>query len=245
MPQTAVNGTISVPRPILLLASAAIAFHLFALIVRALAAPSGPWPSQESSSMVPPPQFAQGISETLTPTYLNYLRLTNDYHFPTNHPAVPDAYFVAKLRFNDSPETKTIRVPDEHANFWVRHRQNLLARALTNDAPVQPPQGESVAAPSQQVRTVQIWEQGDGGVLQVRTTPEHLIPRDRPVFRPGDWPKLLVRSYARYLCRTQGATSADIVRHWRDPISPAVLTMPDPPPQMFEEFAANFGELSR
>jgi hypothetical protein len=58
--------------------------------------------------------------------------------------------------------------------------------------------------------------------------------------RPSDWALVLARSYGRYLCRTHGAASAEIVRHTREPVSPAVLFGMRPPPNAFDEYVATF-----
>src|SRR5262249_51306775 len=139
------------------------------------------------------------------------------------------------------------KIPDPEANFWVRHRQSLLAQALADDEPVPPPQGEKVAAPGQQTRTVEIWDEVEKGVprLAIKKVPEHLIPRDRPVFRPSEWSLILAQSYARYLCRTHGADKAEIIRHTQEAIPPGVLFGPEPPPGAFPVLTSNFGEYPK
>jgi hypothetical protein len=199
------------------------------------------------SPYYPPPQFAQGLMSMfgeLGRHYLNVLRMSNTYDFPTNRLGAPVAIVEARLRSKDTGEMKTVRLPDPNANFWVRHRQSILAGGLRDDTSVQPPQGEGVAAPGGQVRVIPIWAPGEEGLWKIVPTPEHLIPRDRPVERPGDWSRLLARSYGRYLCRSESAASADIIRRWRFAIPPNVLFMgQDIPPQAVEEFANDFGEV--
>jgi hypothetical protein len=80
-------------------------------------------------------------------------------------------------------------------------------------------------------------------VLSVRTVPEHLLPRDRQVFRPSEWSLLLAQSYGRHLCRAHGAASVEIIRRTREAIPPAVLNLPEPPAELFETLSANFGEF--
>jgi hypothetical protein len=71
---------------------------------------------------------------------------------------------------------------------------------------------------------------------------EHL--GDRPVFRASARSLLLARSYARYLCRLNGAAKAEVIRHTQEPIPPAVMFMNDQPPAgAFNELTSNFGEL--
>jgi hypothetical protein len=145
------------------------------------------------------------------------------------------------------------------ANPWVRHRQELLASALAPDVPVEPPAGEMLAAPGGNVPTVAIWSPpgdgaptkiqeeaaGDGKMqLRLRTVPQHLIPRARPVFRPTDWAVLLARSYGRYLCRTHGAPTAEVVRITREPLHPSVLFNSQQAAPAFDELLASFGEVS-
>jgi hypothetical protein len=101
-----------------------------------------------------------------------------------------------------------------------------------------------IPAPNRAVPTVRIWEIAGNGGLELRTVPEHLVPRDRPVFRASARSLLLARSYARYLCRINGAAKAEVIRHTQEPIPPAVMFMSNQPPAgAFNELTSNFGEL--
>jgi hypothetical protein len=176
---------------------------------------------------------------------LQWLKLTHNYRFLSNRPGAPGVYFEVQLKNETGQPMVRIKVPADDANFWVRHRQALLARGLAEDQPIQAPPGEVVAAPHQQVPTVPIWDLSEGRTLYIRTVPEHLIPRDRPVFRPAEWSLMLARSYVRYLCRQHGAASAELIRHTRDAIPPAVLFVGEPPAGTFDDLIATFGELHR
>ena len=239
------SGARALPPWIVILGSAVVVFHLFAVVVLAVAAPSGPWPTAFGTSMALEPQFAQSISTVTTRQYLRPLKMTHNYHFPSNRPAPPGVFFEVRLKDETGELLKTIRVPDENASFWVRHRQSLLAQALADDQPVQPRAGEVVAAPGKQVQTVDIWDTAENNTLRLRSVPEHLIPRERPVFRPSEWSLVLARSYARYLCRVHGAASAELIRHTREPVMPAVMFLEDPPAGTFDELVSSFGELPR
>jgi hypothetical protein len=233
------------PRWLVATGSAVIFFHLFAVVVQALSAFSGPWPYPMGANMATPPQFAFSITELVLPWYLKPLKMTHDYHFPTNRTGMPGVWFEVKLRDDGDQEIKTVRIPEEDACFWTRHRQTLLALALVPDEPVQPRQGETIAAPGQQTRVTDYWDMGEGGKVQLRSVPEHLVPRDRPVLRPSDWSRLVVRSYGRYLCRKYGAASAELIRHSREAIMPAVLFMDETPADAFNEVVCSYGELKR
>lgn len=229
------------------LGSAAIALHLTAVVVAALAAPSGPWVYPDGSNMAPPPQFAAQLHEAATP-YLKLVRMTDNYHFATNRPGMAGVYFEVRLKDETGKLLATQTFPDENANFWVRHRQTLLAQWLSLDEPVQPPQGEVIAAPGQQVQTVELWDTGPppgSRNWKIKKVPQHLVPRDQPLFKPTEWALVLARSYARYLCRTSGAASAELIRHTRQSIPPSVMSMPQAPAEMFDERTADFGELPR
>jgi hypothetical protein len=233
------------PRWLILLASAAVFAHLLAVSVAALAAPSGPWPAPNGTGMASGPAFAQAVSAVTTRRYLAPLRMAHNYHFAGNRPDTPAVYLEFRLKDETGRNLKTVRLPEENSNFWVRHRQTLLAQALADDRPVQPRAGEVVAAPHQQVRTIDIWEPDGERSLVIRAVPEHLVPRDRPVFRPSEWSLVLARSYARYLGRTHGAASAELIRHTREPIPPAALSAEEPPPGAFDDLLSYFGEFPR
>jgi hypothetical protein len=228
-----------------LCASVAIAAHLLALAALVIAAPSGPWPMPFGAGVAMEPPFAQAVSNVTTRNYLIPLRMSHNYHFTSNRPAAPGVFFEVRLKDDNGDTVKVLRFPDETANFWVRHRQNLLAQALADDQPVESPGGEVIAAPHQQMQTVTIWDMGSDRMLQLRTVPQHLVPRDHPVFRPSEWSLLLARSYGRYLCRAHGAATAELVRHSREPVLPTVLTTEEPPAGTFDELVSNFGEFPR
>jgi hypothetical protein len=191
--------------------------------------------------------------------YLQPLHLAHDYHFVSNRLMVSQVKFEARLK-DDKGEVKVLTFPDPNASSpwviraalsWVRHRQSLLALGLGEDIPVQPPRGEVIPAPGQQMRTVTIWEPVKGEVkpgevsMRLRDVPEHLVPKDRPVVRPSEWSLLLARSYARFLCREYGAVSVEIVRRSKDPVMPAMMFVDPPPPGTFDELVCSFGEVRR
>jgi len=241
MSQSQSNQLAAVPRWLVIVGSVAIAGHLVAVLAMVLAAQSGPWVTPMGPSTALPPPFAESINEFASSNYLRWIKMTNDYHFASNHPAMSVATLEVRLKDNDGKELATLKFPDAKANFWVQHRQSLLARALAEDQPVQPLTGEFIPAPGRQVSSVQIWDGKQD--LQLRTVPEHLIPRERPVFRPSEWSLLLARSYARFLCRTQGAASAEVIRHTRESLSPMVWRGFNPPPESTEDLVANFGDF--
>jgi hypothetical protein len=231
------------------LGSVVVIAHLLGVAVTNLFYPSGPWPTPFGGNMATPPQFAEVANRVTHPVYADALRVT---HSPQaampSRPGIPGVYFEARLRDEAGNEIRTVRFPDPDANPWVRHRQSLLARGLADDLPVQTQQGESIAAPNQKVQTVGIWDMPEGQQrgLVIRQVPEHLVPRDRPVFRPGDWSLLLARSYARHLCRAHGAASCEIVRHSQEPIPPMVLFVGDNiQAGAFDELISNFGEMKK
>jgi hypothetical protein len=224
--------------------SALIAFHLGAVILWVLAAPSGPWPMLEGPNMATPPQFAFSLSRPVR-DYLKLIKMTHNYHFLTNRPGNPSAYLEVRLKDEAGNELATVKFPQDEANFWVRHRQSVLVGWFTDDIPVPPPQSEVVAAPGQQVPTLAIWDSVGPRQLQLKTVPQHLVPRGQPVYRPSEEALLLARSYARYLCRRHGAASAEVVRHSREPIHPIVLFTHSPEPGAVDDLISDFGELPR
>jgi hypothetical protein len=225
--------------------SVAVSLHLFAVIILALASPSGPWPTPFGTSMAAEPAFAQRISTVTTRSYLAPLKMTHNYHFATNRPVSPGVYLEVRLKDATGEILQVVRIPDKKANFWVRHRQTLLAQALADDQPIEPRPGEVIPAPHQQVQEITIWDLNADRTLRLRSVPEHLVPRDRPVSRPSPWSLLLARSYGRYLCRVHNASSAELLRHTREPILPAIMFLDETPPNTFDELIANFGEFPR
>jgi hypothetical protein len=235
---------VALPSWLVVLGSAAIAGHLLAVVAMVLAAPSGPWPSAVGSALSTPPQFAYSLNNLIPAEYLKSLGMTNDYHFFRNRPVLPGVSFEVRLQDEAGSHLATVKFPESHSNFWVRHRQSLLARGLADDQPVEPPQGEMIPAPNRSVPTVQVWDIAEKGGLELRKVQEHLVPRDRPVFRPSERSLLLARSYIRHLCRTNGAAKAELIRHTQEPIPPAVMFMSDQTSTgAFNELISNFGEL--
>jgi hypothetical protein len=245
MPNARSDPLQALPPWLIVLGSAAVAAHLAAVVVLVLAAPSGPWPSPFGGSMAEGPEFARGLSTWTTRYYLAPLKMTHNYHFLSNRPGPPGAAFEVRLKDEGGRHLGTVRIPDPGANFWVRHRQGLLAQALADDRPVRAGGSEVVAAPGRPVPVVAVWVPGEDGMLRVRPVPEHLVPRDRPVFRPSEWSLVLARSYVRHLCRVYGAAAGELVRHTREPVPPAVLSGDEQPPDAFVELLSNFGELPR
>jgi hypothetical protein len=233
------------PPPLVWCGSAAIVAHFFAVAVLVLAAPSGPWPTAQGANIAAEPQFAHELNKVVTPNYLVPLRMTHNYHFATNRPGVPAVSFEVNLKDDHGKTLQVVSFPDKNTNFWVHHRQWLLAQALADDQPIEPRGGEVIAAPHQKVQTVSIWDIASEHKLVLRDVPEHLVPRDRPVFRPSEWSLLVARSYVRYLCRVHGAASGELIRHTREPIPPAVMFGEDVPAGTFDELMSSFGEITR
>ncbi len=243
MPHAPIDTTRKIPTWLLVVGSVAIFGHLLAIVVMVLAAPSGPWASPFGMSMALAPQFAQSAYNVATPAYLRWIKMTHNYHFPSNRPGAPGVYFEVRLKDESGKVLETLKFPDTQANAFVRHREVLLARQLADDSPMPPRQGELVPSPGAKARKIAIWQMAGPGKLQLNAVPEHAVPRDQPVFRPSDWSMLLARSYVRYLCRSHGAAKAELIRHSKDPVPPIVLYLGDVPPGASEELVSNYGEL--
>src|SRR5207249_9580161 len=93
---------------------------------------------------------------------LSPLKMTYNYHSPTHRPETMALYLEVRFKDEAGQLIKTVRIPDENANYWVRHRELLLAHALGEDEIVEPGSGEIIPAPNQKVRTVEIWESEKG-----------------------------------------------------------------------------------
>jgi hypothetical protein len=247
MGQRPPQASFPLPRWLAVLASLVLVFHLSALLVRSLAATSGPWPTPMGANVIPPPPFAVSLYRGVAGDYLKALQMTHNYHFPTNRPGQPGLTFEARLKDDAGHEFASLTFPDKNANFYLRHRQTLLANALSMDEPVVPPQMEVIPAPNRAAPSVWLWEPvpNTANRLQLVNVPQHLIPRDRPVMHPSAVSWLFVQSYARYLCRAHGAASVQIIRHHADPIPPDVLTTDNIPADAFDEVLSNYGEFTR
>ena len=102
----------------------------------ALAAPSGPWfvPKIGAPSEAEGPQFAKAVTVNFGyPGYLEPLRMTHNYHFSSNRLQAPVAYFEVNLKNELGVVVQSLKFPDDKARFVIRHRQDVLARALAND----------------------------------------------------------------------------------------------------------------
>lgn len=226
--------------------SLALGLHFLAIGMLALASPSGPWPTPFGSSMALAPSFAGSINDRLLPVYLSPLRMTHNYHFITNRLEVPEVSFEVRLKDKKGKLIRTMKFPSDEDNSFVAFRQRLLAQQLADDEPVTTPRGEVIPAPGKKMETISFWAPVTGQkALELRTVPLHLAAEqvgNRPVYRPRDWSTMLARSYMRYLCRQEGAASAELIRHSRDPIFPGMMFVDELPPGTFEELLCNFGE---
>jgi hypothetical protein len=160
---------------------------------------------------------------------------------------MPEVYLEAHLKDEKGETFKTLKIPDPDANFWVRHRQILLAQALGDDQPVEPREGERISAVGGRPEKVAIWKKEKEGPFKLHLVEEHLLIDEIPknigsVPGPSEWSLLLARSYMRSLCRLHGAASVELFRHSRNFIYPAMWLTPDPPPNLFEEMICTFGE---
>jgi hypothetical protein len=220
--------------------------HLGAVVVHVVAAPSGPWPAQEGADLAPPPHLAAFVDEPLVQPYLRQIKMTHNYHFPSNRTGGPAAFLEVRLKDKEGEVFKTLRFPEEQASGSVRQRQVLLTRWLTDDQPVQPQRAERIPAPGQKIPEIPIWSPVEDSPrkLTLSWIPENEVPRDRPVFRPSEWSLLVVRSMMRHLCRTHKADSADVVRRSREPIPPRVLFENEVPAPM-EDLQSDYGRLPK
>ena len=245
---------IALPRWLVLVGSAAIVFHLAAITLAVLDMKSGPWPGGYAEA----PAFAHSAS-ALSTVHGKYLRVVHSYDFPSNRPSdLPGVEFEVRLKDADGKVFQTLHFPDANANFSVRRRQELLARNLAPDQPLEPPGAELLAPPGQKIPTVSFWTlpnefgpkagnpptNNEKIQLHLRTVDYNHVPRNRQLMKPTAWALVLQRSYARYLCRKHGAASAEVLRHTREPVAPAVLFGNEMPPGALEDLVASFGEVT-
>jgi hypothetical protein len=239
------NRTVPLPRWLFVVASVAIVFHFGSVGVRILAAPSGPWPmGGEGSSQVNGPQFAVTLANTLPKDYLKAISLDYNYHFSSNSPGALSLALQAQFK-NAAGEDTTLIFPDPNANFWVRHRQAILANQLGNDLPYLPPQTRQVAAPGREIERVTIWRnpENQANRLELKTVPVLDLPRDQMNLQPNPQANLFAAAYARYLCRQHGVSKVQIIRRHQPPIPSVVLVDKNIPESFFDPIFSYFGEL--
>ncbi len=257
MPQAPVPDEPVLPRWLVVVGSAVILFHLTAIIIPVLDVPSGPWFGQDPRGDAP--KFAESVRDWSS-LHAEYFRVAHSFHFVSDQPAnTPGVEFEVLLKDEQGNLLKTLHYPDPNANVWVQHRQAVLASALAPDSPVQPPGSEVIPPAGAQIPTVTIWmlpperkaedppvtELSDGHKIElwVKDEKQHLLPRNRGMlYQPSELAQVLVRSYARYLCRTHGAARAEVVRLTRENIPPFALFGRDTPPDAYHELVATFGE---
>jgi hypothetical protein len=233
------------PRWLVIVGSVLIVFHLSAILFRVLAAPSGPWPGMDGGpERTMPPQLALSLDQ-LTAPYLKAVRMTHNYHFPTDQPVRPGIHVEIRLKDESGQELARVRLPDENANPWVRHRQEILANGLGDDVPVRIPGSELVPAVGREVEQVDYWVFNMNELTQRRDRkPINQFDRTQAWVRPSDQADLLAGAYVRYLCRQHGADRAEVIRYHKNPIPPAVL-VEDLPGGMFGQWTSFFGEYTR
>ena len=142
------------------LGSVVILLHLAAVAVCGFMMLSGPWPTPMGDSPALPPQFAQTAYRAAGPVYAQGLRIGANSRYMTNRPGMqPAIQFEVLLKDDKGALVKRLKFPDPEANFWVRHRQDVLALWLGNDGMMQPLEGEIIAAPGQKLERRTVWRE--------------------------------------------------------------------------------------
>jgi len=227
------NPAAPLPRWVVLAGSGIIVFHFFAIVAYVLTAPSGPWPVIPFGSLQAgapfflrdPNRFPNEFSGR--EIYLRLLHLDHDFHFQSNHVDNSAVYFEARLRDKTGQEIGTLKFPQDKANFWVRHRQALLAMGLGNDRPVEGSRGGNpIAAPGEKLTEVPVWERPKGEKednFKLVNKPRQTISQEQELIGPSPRSSLLAKSYARYLGRLYHAASVELIRHSRNSILPDLV----------------------
>ncbi|MBM3995306.1 MAG: hypothetical protein FJ303_14310 [Planctomycetes bacterium] len=232
-----------------LLGSVLAVGHLALIGLYALAAPSGPWQfnigSRSGVSMADGPAFARTLSEHVTEPYFLYpLRMTHNYHFSSDRHADFAVYFEVHLTKADGNVVHR-KFPDDKANLWVRHRQQLLAQNLVPDQRLPPRGNVRLPAPGKELPKVEIWFRDEPMTLRVKRVDENDdILRSPVVDQPSPWAKALVKSYLRYLCREHNAVKGELIRVSRPTVHPTDLIAPRPAEE-FKELRSHFEEYRR
>jgi hypothetical protein len=240
------------PNWLMVAGSVGIVVHLAALLILSVAAQSGPWwlGSLGMPSQAEEPEFARGAHDFLSNVYYRPLHLTSNYHFISNMPERSTVRFEVNVLDENGQSIKKVMFPDPKANFWVRHRQSLLAQALGDDRPVQLPDSVRVPIPDRKVwfppRDDQRLDVKRENFLQDERTKQR---NNMGFMQPSPWSEVLAASYARHMARTYGGAKAEIVRMSREPINPAIVLPVAPPKNFFDRsfktLTSNFGEYRR
>jgi hypothetical protein len=253
------------PAWLMWIGSAAIVLHLTALGALALSARSGPWVTPFGNTPAEGPQFAQAINGLTTNYYLRYLGMTHNYHFLTSQASFPGVALEVRLRDAEGNLIKTVKFPEEDANFWVRHRQAMLAQAIGDDQPAPARGGEALALQGDKARKLNFWlEPQEVAALQktrvllpqlptldpvpegkkanrlvlvpVRADDRNNVPDRMTLSTPSDWSLILAKAYVRHLARKHNAATAELIRVHRSAIPPELMFAEQPPADMFNPF---------
>lgn len=140
------------------LGSVVILLHLAAVAVCGFMMVSGPWPTPMGDSPALPPQFAQTAYRAAGLVYAQGLRIGANSRYISNRPGKqPAIQFEVLLKDGKGALIKRLKFPDPEANFWVRHRQEMLAQALGEDQLMPALEGEILAAPGQKLERRTVW----------------------------------------------------------------------------------------
>jgi hypothetical protein len=241
------------PRWLILVGSIVITFHLFAVGIVVIAAQSGPWPLAMGSSTMEAPPFVWSLTypgralNDLALGYLRGLHLENNFHFSSNRSDFSTVRFEVRLKDKEGNVIQTLQFPEEGTNFWVRHRQSVVANALGLDEPAQTSRQNTLPEPGKEPDRIRFWDPVDpprGRHLRLKSELVTKVSRDRPLMTPSVFSQLAANSYVRHLIRKYGAESGELTRLSRDSIRPEVLMTPQSQwqPDLFDELVADFTE---
>jgi hypothetical protein len=245
MPTKPTSAPLSLPTWLKVVCSAFAVAHLSIIGIYSLAAESGPWPLGVINSTSPGPKFATDVTLGFSyPCYLQPLHLTNNYHFASNRPNEFAVYFTIEVK-DRLGEIKVRKFPDEKANPWVRHRQELIAQHLVPDLRLPPRGSRRLAAKGKELPKIEIFKPDGERVLRLAEVTELDPALDTPdLDQPTPRSKAIARAYARYVCDQQNGTSAQLVRHSRPLVMPVHLIVPMQA-DMYKELRTYFGEYRR
>ena len=126
MPRPPSPATRPLPGWVMWVGSAVVGFHLFAILIHVLAAPSGPWMMRFGPSQALGPQFTQAPNEQLTQSYLLPLKMTTVTIWEPS-----DAGGVLRLRTvaeRDIPANRPVERPSELSLVLARSYMRYLCR---------------------------------------------------------------------------------------------------------------------